>query len=265
MFKLPQQKGRGKMTEDRKQKVLDKIRKLMAKADPERGATKEEAASFAAKAAALLEEHKLSMTDVEFLEMQTTDPVREWYVDHTELGLKTKRTRQAWSQTLAAAVARAHGCEILVHRGVNNFTLVGRQQDAEVATYMYHYLFTVASTTARRAYGAHYRQCEREGRVWAARGFHESFLTAFVYEVARRYRERKEERGTGTALIRLDQEAAAVKDFLDSTYGANRKSARALTHKVRNAAGVEAGRMAGRNVNLTNTGVKSGVAKKEIR
>jgi hypothetical protein len=257
------------MTQEKRERVIDRIRKIMAKAN-DAGVTQEEAATFAAKAQELLEANKLAMTDIEFAEYQASDPIKEWRIHPEELGLRHKKTRQLWSEQLMASVARAHMCEILVHPRSNSFTLIGRQQDVEVATYMYQYLYRVCEMTGRKSYGAFYREAERAGNVTLARGFLESFRAGFVRVIRERYDERRRARermttGTGVALVRISDELARAQEYLKNmgTEGRLGKATSLSTRLKANDRGFEQGRSVGRNVNLDSTGIKDGGARRK--
>lgn len=87
-----------------KQKLLDRVRKLHAKAESAKALGSEaEAASFAAAVSKMLAKYKLDMSELEFSQMEKAEPVGEGYVAG-----EGKRTRQLWAEVLAAVVADAH-------------------------------------------------------------------------------------------------------------------------------------------------------------
>lgn len=245
------------MTEE---KVIDRVKKLLAKAH-DSAVTLEEAETFAAKAAELLEKYKLSMSDVEFAAQAETDPVKDWYVDPTDLGMKRKKSRDAVHERLATVVAQAHMCDTVVIPGSNAFYVVGRKMDAEIAIFMFHYLAATLDIMSTREYAAYFRKCQRQGDVTRARGFRESYRLGFVSSIARRYREREEERrrvdGKGVALVRIGAERAAVQDFMKQEMK-TKKTAMARGRGASHGEGVIAGAHAGNAVDLDRRGVRGG-------
>lgn len=253
-----------------KQQVIDKVRKILDRADTTRGATQEEAATAAAMAQRMLEDYKLTMTDIEFAEMKELDPIKQWYINPKDLGIKRKATRELWSEQLAAVVARAHMCEILVHPRSNAFTLVGREQDAAVAAFMYHFLYTNCEKIGVHEYAKEYRRCYKLGNVTLARGFRDAFRQGFIQAVNFRYDEQHRARtkaGAGTALVRITTELEAAKQYIEDLKesGVVKKKGTALRgrrsgHELGNAAG----RQAGRAVDLNANGIKGGSSSTQL-
>lgn len=242
------------MSDARREKMLDKVRKMMAKAGNNPSA--EEAQVAAAMAQRLMLEHNITMTDVAFIELKQTEPVRPFTVHADSLGFDRKKTWVAWSEDLAQAVLLAHTCEMIIIPGSNSFIAVGRKSDVEIALFMYHYLHALCDTLTHRGYAVEYKRATRSRDVRHARGFKEAFRRGFVHGVAQQYREMKkkvedEMKGRGVALVRIDETAAEVRAVTESMS----RTAYALSRDVVHGSGYRQGREAGEKVNLSTNGV----------
>ena len=246
------------------EKIVDKIRKLKAHAESaEMIGSEAEAQAFAAAMQRLMNEHTVTMTDIEFKDYERDEPVDEWRIDYSKYDdIKVKSSRIAWIERLSSIVAKAYHCQILVTQGSSSIILVGRSSDCEVAEYMIVTLQRSAEKLARKEYGAYFRKCQREGNVNAARGFRTAFLQGFVMRLAARLEEERDQQMTSssTALVRVDKKMRAIVDFMSGrSYG---KSKALRSRASLNAAGVARGRKMADDVDLRANGVKAGATPK---
>lgn len=124
------------MTDADRERVIDKVRKLLALAEGA-GATPGESAAAAARAAEILERYKLSLSE---LDIETdAEPVgkdAEMYRGGGSL--------PGWIRMLAHICAKSCGCSTYLSwtpmGRSRRICLVGRKSDTEVATYMFCYL-----------------------------------------------------------------------------------------------------------------------------
>jgi hypothetical protein len=241
------------------QDVLKKVKKLLRHADSaEELGSEKEAEIFASKAEELLARHKLSMSDVEWVELDDTDPIGRERVDpaeHDGLG-KRRKQRRGWQEHLAQAVAEAHFCKIIVHPGSNVVTFVGRESDREVAIYVYVRLMDAALRLAKRDY----RKARREGKE--TKGFLTAWWHAYVATIRRRYRKQKQEReerlrneDRSTALVRLKDALTVVEEHMSEEYNLSKASGVGGT-KMSNRHGYAKGAEAGQNANLSGDGLE---------
>ena len=95
-----------------REKIVDKIRKLKAHAESaETIGSEAEAQAFAAAMQRLMNEHTVTMTDIEFKEYERDEPVDEWNIDYSKYDdIKVKSSRIAWIERLASIVAKAYHC-----------------------------------------------------------------------------------------------------------------------------------------------------------
>lgn len=231
-------------------KILDKLAKIKAHMESAKKIGSEaEAQAFAEMLQKLLLKHKLDMTDIEVEAEEKAEPVDRYDVDLDSHGLKTKASRVGWSEKLAVIVARAHFCRILIYRGSNLITIVGRKSDAAVAEFLYVTLLRAAESIAQKEYVKFFYECRDAGDVRRARGFKASFLVAFVSRIEYRLDQvRRAEASSSTAIVRVNRAELAVKQFMD---GMKTRTIKSLTHVAKNAEGYNRGKAAADRVNLT--------------
>ena len=115
------------------EKIIDKIRKLKAKAD-DGSVTEEEASLYAEKVAALLQQHNLSEAALE---------IKSEEQEVTQDKLYNSKTGDPWAQTMARAIANLYFCDIFISNGGDGKTriaFVGKPHNIEVAKSMTEYL-----------------------------------------------------------------------------------------------------------------------------
>ncbi len=113
------------------QKVSERIRKLLSLATSDNA---NEAASAAAKAQALMQEHKLTQADVELADSDETAI--------TEIAMGAEGFMADWKFALVSHVARAFFCEAIGLRVKRRrkVRIVGRREDAQTAVTVFTYL-----------------------------------------------------------------------------------------------------------------------------
>lgn len=123
------------------QALLDKLRKLKAKAE-DSSVTEAEAALYAAKVSELLSAHNLSEA---VLEVQTKPEFEEGQYENSQ-------AVNPWAQSLASMVAELYFCTLYMHtwRGKSKTVLVfvGRAHNVEVAKSMTDYLIKTINRLA---------------------------------------------------------------------------------------------------------------------
>jgi hypothetical protein len=231
------------------EKIIDRVRKLYAHAESAQTIGNEaEALAFMAKVDELLTAHKLSRSVVEQGQEDDDELGRE-YLDAVDGSRKGRRV--TWVEQLAAAVARAYFCEVVVIGGSNTLILVGRESDRQIASYVIQKLVRFAQAEESRQYR----------RALNKHGFRASFRTAFVLRVATRLRElrqtHEQDASTGSryALVRQSS-AVEIKAYLRNELHTQR--GRAGRMSLRNAEGYDAGRATGDRADLGAGGVGQG-------
>lgn len=211
------------------EKIIERVRKLQAKADSCREIGSEaEAEAFAAAVQKTLALHKLSMSDLECDEQDKNEPVGQHDLQFAE------QKAVMWRGVLANTVARAHFCSVFTYSGSSRIALVGRASDRKVAEYVFHTLLDYANKAEAAS-----------ARVHGGRGHRANFMLGFAQRVAQRYQAeaaalRAEVAATGTSLVRLDTATAAVQSYL-SGIRLSKTPVRMQHHAAAYAAGSQAG------------------------
>lgn len=120
------------MTNEQQDKLVDKLRKLKAKAD-DPNISEAEAALYAAKVAELLQQHNLSEAMLSAEEQESV----------VEERVESSKAHDPWANQMAMAVARLYFCSLLlikVGSQKTNFIFVGKPHNIEVAKSMTLYL-----------------------------------------------------------------------------------------------------------------------------
>lgn len=138
--------------------ILSKIRKLLTLAK-DKAATPGEAAAAAARAQALLFEHKLSLVDVE----SKTGEKEAYGKEDTKLG--GAKNMMKWRQTLMFAVARYNFCRAISLGSSGVMSLIGKPTDVEFVKWLYGYLVEEIDRLARLYATAHAAPNNREPMI----------------------------------------------------------------------------------------------------
>lgn len=201
------------------EKLIDKLTKLKNHAESAKAIGSEaEAQAFAEKVQQLLLEHDLQMSDIEFATLAVDEPVDRGLIDWTPAGIKGKKTRTQWMEQLAAMIARANFCQIIVQAGTSNIWLIGRKEHRAVAEYMIVTLTRAVIDISKKEHAKFsWEVYKRDGSTFRARGFKDSFITGFLFRLFQRIEERKKtaETSTSTALVRINREDAAVASYME--------------------------------------------------
>jgi hypothetical protein len=262
--------------EDHKERIINKILKLKAQREGEAALGNAAAAeAFAAMMNKMLIQNELQPSDLVYAEAKANDPILEIPVKKSIYGIKESKTRSAWQETLAAGVAKAHLCRILVRPGSNDIFFVGTHSHATVAEYVFGCMVPAVEKMSKKAETDYWRAtgCGR-GANNKALGYRAAWIDAFVRRIWERFEEAKqavltEEFSAGcdssTALVRLNSAAQRVTDYINDKF-ANRKSgAGALNYRSRNHSdGRAAGRQAADNITLGRRGISTSTTKGQI-
>jgi hypothetical protein len=113
---------------DRKTRIIDKIRKLLALAN---SGNEHEAALAASHAQRLLSEHNLAMADIEpDFNPQSADKVET----------AIPKTLPKWMRHLSAGICTAFDCQAIHHPADGKMTFIGVGADVQIAAYTFSYL-----------------------------------------------------------------------------------------------------------------------------
>jgi hypothetical protein len=251
------------MTEE---KILEKLAKIKAHAESARQiGSEEEAQAFAEMLQRLLLRYNLAMSDVEFERHEREEPIEQHRVDWQDV--KVRKMRVAWIEHLAGIVARAHFCRIVVHSHSSVISLVGRISSVKVAEYM---LVVLVRTIEKLSHDAAYRGFNGANPELRGKGFRAAYTAAFVQRLAERFDEERKstEATSSTALVRLNKEDQAVKDWMKERMDNGMFKKSSIVRGARsdgNAEGWRQGRKAADDVNLKGKAVEHGAARRELR
>lgn len=251
------------MTKTEHEKLIDRIMKMYRKAESTRQLGNEaEANIFMDAVQKLLAKHKLEMSDIELAAQEKEDPVKYHIFDPARFGFTRKKRNILWYELLAAAVARAHFCELIPVHKSNRIILIGRRQDRQVAEFMIITLTRLAEQWADKAYVKRFYEAQAEGDVTQARGYRGMWLMGFADRVYERYEEMKKVRevehaNNPHALMIIRKENALVKQVKEEVLGADRVQAKSIGPRAAaDSSGFEDGRKAGDQVNLSANAVE---------
>ena len=210
------------MTEIPMEKLVDRIKKMHAKAESAKQLGNEaEAFAFASAVQKLLLKHNLEMTDIEAALEAQHDPVQGHYFHPQAFGLPFKKSRVLWSELLGHVIADAHMCGILpVHRS-NTFMIIGTRSNRQACEFMTVFLTRYAIEHSEKDYVRYFYQCKADGDVTMARGYKSGWLMGFVARLAERYKQDKAqiikevELVNPFALVRLKDQMVKVQEVTD--------------------------------------------------
>jgi len=181
---------------------------------------------------------------------------KHFYKDAPDV--EVRRVRVHWIEQLGATIAKFHSCSILVNRGSSNVWFVGHKSNVAVCEFLFVTLLRAAEKLADKAYAVQWRAMTEAGDVTRCRGFRASFLEGFVQRLFQRFQEELaavEHNTSSTALVRVNREAIAVREYLDKK---KTGSAPSTTSRLSNRDGYAAGKRAADGVNLRPRVVNAG-------
>lgn len=264
---------------DHKQKILNKLVKLQASRQSEAEIGNTAAAeAFAGMINKMLIEYELNPTDIDYARATDNDPVIEIYSRAEVYGGKKSKARVAWQESLAAGIAKAHLCSILIIPGSNTVVFVGTKSHATVAEYVYGTMVPAVAKMSKYAELAYWKEtgCGR-GLDNKALGYRAAWIDAFIARIWERFREAREaavaaaaaSQGTSTetGIMRLEGALAKVRKYVNDKFSHRKAASRAgaLNNRSRNhEAGRAAGREAANNITLGRRGMNPATSRKQI-
>jgi len=237
-----------------KDRILDRIKKLLSLS---KSTNEHEAASAAAEAAKLMLEHQIAEAELEG-DVGEPEPVTEEQVDGDGKAV-------TWKVDLLDGLGASLGCKVY-YKSASEFYqegaryyCVGSQSSLDTIRYMYQYLVGEVRRLADVGYKAEAEECAASGvERPAARAWKGSFRVGCARMIAKRLKAQRQEtlsqanqEGRSKALVRIDSQALAVKDYMQRHHG--RIAAARSTAGSGSRSGLAAGAAAGKGVNLGNS------------
>ena len=224
------------MALENKEKIVDRIRKLFAKA--EKAGSVEEAATFAASAERMMRKFQLEQTDLLVHEIEESGEIVGERIDHVSMiyGEKYKaegKKPPQWVRCIAVGVAEANDAVCFTSDGSIRFW--GLDVDVEVCIEMTRYLLKEVHRLARAFQGN--RTAKSNFRAGCA-----GILQDRLFELGRERHEEFAGTTNGTALVELKQ-ALIVQKTGFTGWGSHQVS-------VTDSNGFFEGEAAGKNISL---------------
>lgn len=204
------------MTQD---KLLDKIRKLLAVANDDRG-NEHECASAAAMAAKLMAKHNLEMADVIAEELTKDDSIVGEFIDEPNYDKKVPH----WYNILGTCIGQTMDCVCRQQWQISpkgrkvGFQLLGYKEDVEVGRWLFNYILIQINKLTSEAWNTRAVEIKLAKRrdPWASerRTFKDRYRYGVVLGITKRIRElyaREQEAkseirtSNGTSLVAIKQ------------------------------------------------------------
>lgn len=234
-----------------KEKVMDKIRKLLALSQ---SPNENEASNAMSKVQELLLEHELDISQVEGV--KTSDIMEDNFTENRPGIAK-------WEQRLMSGIANSLNCRIIISSGWHGWTtkrytwhMVGFSADTEVCKYLYSYLMDAIKSLVKGEMKGLSFDTGREREV-----HRESFLYGVVMtinsKVSEKFKEVIQQSEEIHALIR--RKDAEVSRYVDDNYnlGKNRSRTGMLDYDA-----VIRGKIAGEGISISK-GMNSAGAQRQ--
>jgi len=239
-----------------KQRILEKIRGVLARADASRTGSVEEAATAAAIAAKLMAEHQVSQADLLFDEdaQDAQEAARQDPLTRQDILGGETRTAVQWQVSLAGGIARANGCKCVYSSGGYkrnasraSITIVGRESAVATCRYIFTYLVPEIQEICkieRKRLGISGYGTKRWGN-----SFRHGAVQTLNARMAKARRDAmpKLSGSTSTALVAVDREAERVSAYYDRCYPNLGKN---NSRRDYDSAGYGAGAAAGERISL---------------
>lgn len=271
------------MTQDT---VLEKLGKIKAHMESAKQIGNEaEAQAFAEMLQKLLLKHKLEMTDIEYSSAMKDEPIIEkwpeteyvWNKQNTNRkrvykdfpDMEVVDRRREWAEQLANIVANAYSCRILVVTGRSIIVFVGHKSNTAMAEYLFLMMLRTAehlSANAAKSWRAQQRK-ENGGAGATQKGYRESWLSGFCSRIYTRLKEVRESFNNptqSTALVRVNKEAIAVRNYMDEKFKDSKGASLSKRRSHYNSDGYGDGVSAANKINL-NSPLNAGGANKQLR
>lgn len=220
------------MTQQEKDRIIDKVKKLLALS---RSSNEHEAGLALENANKLLMKHNLEMADID--EVSLNDIIEE-------NDLISGKRIMSWKINLLDAVMRLNGCQILMHNvrnGNKRISAIGKKHNIEVSVSMYEYLIKTMDRNLKE---------KQKDDIIDPFSYRMGFCSAISRKVNDIIREREQNKNdfnnACTALIVLDK--ALVNQFMNEKYKNIKESKSKTSYKDRMS--FMQGHIAGENTGL---------------
>jgi hypothetical protein len=245
------------------EKAIDKVRKLLALS---KSANENEAASAAAKAAAIMAEHQLSEAR---LEIETGVSHAE-ILEDVEIPESAKKI-PSWKGTLMVGLAALHNCRVYGSGG--QFHVFGSRSSIQTIIYTYKYLQVEIERLTKAGWAAFPNIPDAYGRTINARRWTNAFRLGCASRIQARLIQIKKDRDAADhalalsgnqAMVLVEKRALAVHDAFEAFKKERGMRLRSSTARCSSRSGYAAGQAAGESVSLGGERRALGAAAKQI-
>lgn len=231
------------------QDALEKVQKLLRLSKSDNA---NEAAVAMGMAQRIIDKHKLDMASLE-LNPEQEEPIQDFRDDLLD------DSAASWKGRLAVVVCKANGCKPYLlnskgKKGKKGIGIIGRKSDVDAVRYMYSWLSNETDSLMKAANDAY-------GRTWC-----NNFRMGVIDTLAERLKKEKQDfeaqavaNNQGSALVRVSDNARAVEVWTRQNLHLRARSAGQMRG---NASAREAGREAGRSINLGGGSGQIGAGRK---
>lgn len=154
------------VSDEKKAKLIEKIRKMLALSNSDRNPSQEEAMAAALQAQKLMAKYNIHEDEV------TLEEIKEGDITSIFTEQKHNSHLMAWRKSLASIVARNFRCKC--YTSGQDVVFRGYREDAEIALEVYMNLYTVGDRLAAEAYST---QMKQSG---SGKGAYNSFIAGFL-------------------------------------------------------------------------------------
>lgn len=228
--------------------IISKVQKLLRLSTANNNA--EEAASAAAKAQQLIDEHNLSAAMLALDSAEPTVSLDEPIVNFNDAPLHRAERLSRWRSQLAMSIAKFNGCMIWRQRG--DLKIIGRPTDAETVRYLFGWLEREVERLATdygKGFGKSWRDNFRLGVV--------ETIAAKLAQQHQTFTEQTQAAAENPhALMRINQALASVADRTASVVRWQKANVKLRSggagHRTQyDATARELGRQAGRSIRIS--------------
>lgn len=251
--------------------IIEKIKKLLALS--ERNNSPHEAATAAARAQALMMEHKLEVSDLKDVPVEEVEQA---------VFLEEGKNLVNWRANLMWGLARNNFCEMITSKAPRNgewvrcYKIIGRKSDSDAVQYLFCYFVSeINRLAAEAAVKETEYMAKEEKRLWTpGKSWFMSFRLGAAQEIADRLdAKRAETENTfkasaekglakaSTALVVLNKSKEEIETYKKKHFPKLRTHAAA---RVSRMDAYESGREAGRGVQLPGDSKSLGAEPKRI-
>ena len=227
------------MTDDKKDRLVEKIKKLLALSDRTRNPNEAEAAAAAAKVEELLMQYNLEMADIVIEEEKPKIQAESVIVGEA--------TYSVWKRRLLHAVTKFNFCRSISLTGTPRVEIMGKPHNLEIVKYLYNYLSRVGAVRCDEIYNNDIKGTlnPAEAISWKV-GFYNGFVDA-IYQRLKEGQKKMETDSSACRALVVQSTAELQKYYEDRHPDAQKIKAK----RTGTVDGYLSGQVTGQNVTIS--------------